>query len=170
MYTVWYTNSTEFCVSPAVSWDPLCPNAIFIPQNSVQTKTIQSMSCPVSGEGGPLLVRIVTNQGVPVQNQQVQVVHRGPTVNEQYCGTVSLPALITNSSGWVKVPGGDGLPYAGSFSVSFVYSAQSYDGLVTIEPLATTYVTFYVPSGQEATMYCPLDNCPTYSDSMTMGG
>jgi hypothetical protein len=170
IYTVWYTNSTEYCVSPEVSGDSLCPNAVFVPENptQTQTQTTQSVSCTVTGEGGPLFLEVVTDQGVPVQSQQIQVIHTGPTVDGQPCGTASLPTLSTNSTGWVQVPGGDGLPYAGSFAVSFAYSGQTYNATVVIQPETTTYVTFYVPSGVQATTQCLNNSCPTYTNSMSM--
>jgi hypothetical protein len=89
-------------------------------------------------------------------------------VDGQPCGTASLPILSTNSTGWVQVPGGDGLPYAGSFAVSFVYSGQTYNATITIQPETTTYVTFYVPSGVQATIECLDNSCPTYTNSMSM--
>jgi hypothetical protein len=174
VYTVWYTNSTEYCISPEVSWDPVCPNAVFIPENPTMTQTTQStqstqsVSCTVTGEGGPLFLEVVTDEGVPVQDQQIQAIHTGPTVDGQPCGTASLPILSTNSTGWVQVPGGDGLPYAGSFAVSFVYSGQTYNATITIQPETTTYVTFYVPSGVQATIECLDNSCPTYTNSMSM--
>jgi len=168
VYTIWYTNSTEYCISPEVSWDPVCPNAVFIPENPATTQTTQSVSCTATGEGGPLFLEVVTDEGVPVQDQQIQTIHTGPTVDNTPCGTASLPTLSTNSTGWVQVPGGDGLPYAGSFAVSFVYSGQTYNATIAIQPETTTYVTFYVPSGVQATTQCPDNSCPTYTNSMSM--
>lgn len=169
VYTIWYTNSTEFCISPAVSWDPVCPNAAFLLENPTQSQTTTT-SCPVSGGGGPVYLDIVTDQGQPVPDQQIQVVQTGPSVDGRPCGTASLPTLVTNSTGWAQVPGAGSLPYAGSLAVSFVYSGQTYNGTVTIYPMTTTYVTFYVPSGNVASTNCEFNSCPTYTDSMTMGG
>lgn len=130
----------------------------------------ESISCTTTGEGGPLYVAIFTDVGTPVANEQMTVVHDGPSVNGQSCGTRTLAPIFTNSTGWVEVPGGDGLPYAGSFVVSFAYSGQSFNATVPIEPVTTTFVTFYVPSGGVYTTNCELNNCPTYSNSMSMDG
>jgi hypothetical protein len=172
VYTIWYTNSTEFCISPEVSWDPVCPDAAFLLENPTQSQsqtTTTGISCSVSGEGGPVYLEVVTDQGQPVPDQQIQVVQTGPSVDGQPCGTASLPTLVTNSTGWVQVPDAGSLPYAGSFAVSLVYSGQTYKATITIYPTTTTYVTFYVPSGTVATTNCEFNSCPTYTDSMTMG-
>ena len=131
--------------------------------------TSTSFSCTATGEGGPVYLQIDGDQGVPVQSQLVQVVHIGPSVNGQPCGERALPALVTNGTGWVKIPGGDGLPYAGSFSVAFTYSSASYNTSISVFPATSTYVIISVPSGRVSTVDCPYGSCPTYTDSMMDG-
>ena len=133
--------------------------------------TVQtSVSCTITGEGGPLYILVLTDLGAPVADQKVGLVHMGPSVNGESCGSRTLAPRFTNSTGWVQVPGGDGLPYAGSFYVSLNYSGRSYNATVSIEPVTTTYLTFYLPSGQYYVMNCQFNNCPMYSDSMMMDG
>ena len=133
---------------------------------STNTTTSAVVSCTISGEGGPVYVQL-ENGSSPVQGVAIDVVHRGPTVNGQTCGTVYLPALYTNSTGWVEIPG-DNLPYAGSFLISLAYSASDYNSTVQIQPVTTTYVYISLPSGSVTTTNCVYDDCPTMSDTMGM--
>ena len=137
--------------------------------SDVATQT--TVYCTISGEGGPTYIQVVTDQGVPIQGQQIHVIQRGPTVNGQYCGTTALPTLTTNSTGWARVMGSQTIPYAGSLLLSLVYSGQTYNATIAIYPVTWTYVAFHVPSGLVVATNCPLNNCPTSTDtSMTMGG
>jgi hypothetical protein len=138
--------------------------------SSTSSSQTTSASCTVSGQGGPTYLQVVTNQGAPVQNQQIRVVQDGPSVNGHYCGTSSLPTLTTNSTGWAEVIGTQSLPYAGSLAVSLVYQGRSFNATIAIYPATWTYVTVQVPSGVVFTNNCPENSCPSYTDSMTMGG
>jgi hypothetical protein len=135
---------------------------------STNTTTSTKVSCTVSGEGGPVYIQL-ENGSSPLPGVAIDVVHRGPIVNGQDCGTVSLPALYTNSTGWVEIPG-DNLPYAGSFLISFVYSASDYNTTIPVQPVTTTYVYVSLPSGEVTTLNCVYDACPTMSDTMGMDG
>src|ERR1700722_9964131 len=125
-----------------------------------------SVSCTISGECGPVYVQL-ENGSSPVPRLAIDVLHRGPSVGAQSCGTVSLPTLYTNSTGWVEIPG-DNLPYAGSFMISFVYSGSDYNSTVQILPVTTTYVYISLPSGSVTTINCAYGDCPTMSDTMGM--
>lgn len=168
VYTVWYTNSTDYCVSPAFPDTQACPDAVFVSATPAESgsasssSTSQSVTCTISGTGGPLFVRIVTDGGVPVSDQEVDALQDSP------CGSAPDPIAFTNSSGWAQILGAAGLPYAGSFRVSLTYSGGSYNATVTIGPLEMAYLTFSVPSGRTSLVTCYI-TCQADSGSMTMG-
>ena len=125
-----------------------------------------SVSCTISGEGGPVYVQL-ENGSSPVPGVAIDVLHLAPGIGAQNCGTAYLPTLYTNSTGWVEIPG-DNLPYAGSFLISFVYSATDYNSTVQIQPVTTTYVYVSLPSGSVAITNCVYGDCPTMTDTMGM--
>jgi hypothetical protein len=134
--------------------------------SSTSSASSRSVSCTISGEGGPVYVQL-ENGSSPVTGVAIDVLHRAPNVGAQSCGTASLPTLYTNSTGWVEIPG-DNLPYAGSFLISFVYSASDYNSTVQIQLATTTYVYISLPSGSVTTINCAYGDCPTISDTMGM--
>jgi hypothetical protein len=157
------TQISTVTLSPAPSTVVSTTTATVQLPSTVQTT---SVACTISGEGGPVYVHL-ENDTSPVPSAAIDVVHLGPTVDGQSCGTAYLPALYTNSTGWVEVPG-DNLPYSGSFLISFVYSSRGYNATVQIEPVTTSYVYISLPSGSVTTVSCVYGGCPTASDTMGM--
>jgi hypothetical protein len=140
------------------------------------TTATTTSSCVITGEGGPVFAKVVTDQGAIINNGTIQVTHTGPSVNGAFCGTANYKVpLRPNATGWVQISASDGLPLAGSYNLTLVAGyggSKTYTATITdikVNPLTTVYVTISVPSGIVSIVDCILQESlyPLISSSAT---
>ena len=135
-------------------------------------------SCSISGEGGQVFVKVMTDEGSIVNNGTIQVTHVGPTVNGVLCGTANYNVpLNPNATGYVQVSKSDGLPSAGSYNLTIIAGyggTMTYASTITnvvISPLTTTYLTISIPSGEMIVSNCyEENNCSMSTTTITSSG
>lgn len=133
--------------------------------------TRTSASCVISGQPGPLFLRVVSDSNeTPVAGAVVTA-----TNESAYCG--GLPAtsetsetFTTNSTEWYSLDSENSAGY--SFTVK--YQGQTYDFSASLAPVTETCATLFVPSGQtsvsmeEFQTTCP-STTTTSQDASTVG-
>jgi len=141
---------------------------------------------PPLQSGGPIYLKVVTDQGSIVKNGTVYGSQRLGLSDWQgsadYCLALSYD---TNSTGYMQVgapedvmPGGDGLSLSAgvyNYTVLAQYGANQSTRVaipdIVVQPGTTTYVTISVPSGAMTTVTCSQGNsCTTTTESDAPGG
>lgn len=126
-------------------------------------------------QGGPVYLKVVTNQGTVVNNNgTVFVTHMTPDGTAHYC----LP-LPLNATGYIELAASDGLAQTGSYNMTLFAGYNQGPGyqaslpVFTVQQNATVYITVSVPSGIVRIESCPQGgtDCATVTaTATTLGG
>jgi len=129
---------------------------------------------PFGGEGGPIFVRVLTDQGSIVANGTIQVIHGAAD-----CGTASYGLILTpNATGYMQVSGYDTLVSVGSYDLTLIagYGGDmTYTAVIAVVPFPETsyFVTISVPNSEVTSINCYLaTSCSseTVTTSATISG
>ena len=94
-------------------------------------------NCFFSGEPWGVALQVLSNSGSPVPGVEIT----GGTVGNQ-CGDYSIPGVVTNSTGWVTLPGNPG-----AYNLTVNYSGREYNIGAPMFPISLTQIKIHVPSG-----------------------
>lgn len=111
------------------------------------TVTIGS-SCSILPLGKGLFIHVVTDNGEPLNNTQIQIYFASPICPGIQISTTEQ-ILRTNSSGWANYD----LNGAGTYKITVQYTPQQYNFSVLEKVNQTTYATARLPSGNLSVMY-----------------
>ncbi len=140
-----------------------------VSNGSVTHTATSTGSCGIIlGTGGPVFLKVESDQGFVITNGSVDAVHMGPVVNDVYCGTSNYRVFLRpQTNGYTIVSANDSLGLAGSYNFTLV---AGYGGNktfnttisnVVIRPTTPVYVTVMVPSGTIITSNCLQGDCTT---------
>ncbi len=152
------TSSLLASSSSTTSSSTLYPNPGGASTTQSTSSLQQSVTCIISGQPGPIFIRVLSDSNQTVAGAQVAA-----TSEPGYCG--STPAgsqstvTFTTSSGTEWYP----LNSQNSAGYSFVvtYAGQNYSFTAALRPVLATCTTLYVPSGRTSISIVVFQNSST---------
>jgi len=105
--------------------------------NTSSLGTAPSTTCTFSGQLQGVALQVISDIGSPVSGAMIA----GQTIGDQ-CGNFSVPGAVTNSTGWVSLPGDPG-----AYNLTVSYSGREYNIGAPMYPISLTLIKVQVPSG-----------------------
>jgi hypothetical protein len=131
----------------------------------------------ILGTGGPVYLKVSSDDGSPITNGSVLVAHYGPTVNGVSCGVKTYRVgLKPLANGYTIVSINDSLPLAGNYNLTLFAgygggkTFTSHPPVAAIRPTTPVYITVMVPSGLIVLSDCINGSCPTTTMKTASGG
>ena len=164
--TVTTTSSTVafFDTSSTAASTTLYPNPGGFTEASTTSSLQQSVTCIISGQPGPIFLRVLSDSNQTITGAQVAA-----TNEPAYCGNTpansQTTVIFTTSSGteWYPLNSGNNAGY--SFVVT--YAGQTYNFTAALRPVLATCATLYVPSGRTSISILVFQNGSTACTSAT---
>ena len=155
-YTIWYDNSTVYCVSPKIQWWNACPSMVVVTSESNTTLT----ACTVTGEGGFEFQVVFDSTGERVSGETITA------ANKLGCNG---PNQVTYADSFSETQGGWLVPdflipssLIGQLDFTISYQGRIYNFTTYVgSPMQINCATFHIPSGNvtntivAGNSYCP---------------
>ena len=146
-YTIWYDNSTVYCVSPKVQWWDACPSGISVASQTNTTLT----TCTITGAGGFEFQVVSDSTGQRISGETIKAANRlgcnGPN-QETYADYFSVSQ---GGDGWLVPDFPNPSSLAGQLDFTITYQGKTYNFTTYIPPVGTNCATFHIPSGNVTT-------------------